>query len=320
MNLIDIETWLTEVVKKPDEFTNINQGDSLKKINNESSDFLNNYLKKVNEPFEKGYSDIFECIKGIGHSRYEEKTVWGYYTSYKHSTDLLETNNHEIIGSIIYDWIDDLNLSINDCVYPNFKRVLRFNDVPKHIYLKSKEAVYNSLVDICDLCISDKNFNYELTDQDFISEIVQETIEELNFIDEVNSLSNIYCKNDDIYWPHFYRAKFIVEKIHQDLNKRRGGPKPKIIKHLQGGYQEFCQDLNSALDEKGCIDGDLIKTWELAGFIIESEKYQFLTDQDGLNKFIKSVFDNKWLEFETGLELREIFKFESNYYIVLPNN
>ena len=204
----------------------------------------------------------------------------------------------------IYSYVitqDKHNLQSND---------LAFNNA---LYDRSKRLLYNSLWEFID------EYYNELDREDspahnITAQRASELKKELDWLDERIDLERVYPVGD-AFGYNFWYCRMLLERIYTETNKRPGGRPTKLEKQLLLSVEKFCTDVNNLLKE--CLDGEIIKTWELSGLLINQDEYM-LYDQDGLNKFIKSIFGSSWIQKAEELELHKVIKVKNRYY--LPKN
>lgn len=337
MDLLEIREWLHQVINDELPADRVKNDPILEKISQASYSFL----EEENQKYEYPYDDYFDMFKGLGDT-YERKTIAGYFYSWQYSSEIKQSSDSEVINQRVIEWWDYLEneMGEDDQHYRyalNIYLHLMGGDVPLSIYDWSRKEFYNEMVDFID-GYYDQPVKTQKQMTEIHSRIAKAFLNNINWLDKKIGLDRAFPKTKGWWWPHFWRVKLMIENIDRDLNRGSGGPDPKIIKTLKGvddavistifgwadltkrqknnlpKYAEFCQDLNIHIENNECVSDKLINTWELAGIIMEKEKYSFLDDRDGLNKFIKSCFETRWLKFESEYNLVPIVEFDSKYY------
>src|SRR5699024_6429488 len=149
-----------------------------------------------------------------------------------------------------------------------------------------------------------------------------------NRLDEIIGIERIY-NIEDSYWQDFYYSITILKWVIHTAHKHGGGRPPKIVIDLDIDRIEFCKDLNKCLEygrahQTDYLKDGLINSYKLSNQLLDGDtllgnKYGGIAnpDPEGLNKFIKSIFELEWPKHEG---LLPIFRFSSEYHLYLPKN
>lgn len=192
--------------------------------------------------------------------------------------------------------------------------------VSKETYEQSKKFIHNEVVGFVNeqLFESGEFMPHSGIVKSWVTKDSEDLIGIIQWLDEHSQLVDIFIK-DGLYWPDFWRAKMILEKIEKDTNRHGGGRPSKLEKELDYNIESFCLDVDVSINK--CLEDDKVNTWELAKHLVNRVDRDYVNyDYDTLNKFIKNTFDSKWLDYESSLNLSLIVKYERDYYLIPPKN
>ncbi len=288
MDLIEIKEWLHQVIKDDLSVDQLKGDPFLERINKDSYAFL----EQKNQEYEHPYDDFFDMFKGKGDG-YERKTIAGYFYSWSHSSEIINSNNSEIINHRLIEWWDYLEDEMGE-VEKGFRYALNMyfyhlkqegmtlkEDISFNLYEWSRKAFYNEITEFIE-----QHYEYERLSKgqqsikNIESEIVKSFVDNLNWLDEHVSLEKVFPKCKDCWWADFWKVKSKIESIDKELNRRNAGPKGKIAN------SDFIEasELNQMI--KKCIDKEELELPEtgLYKFITSEGKIKHSTIGDYLNE------------------------------------